>query len=304
MIISASRRTDIPAYYSKWFLNRLKEKYVLVPNPYNTKRLSLVRLSPDIVDCIVFWTKNPSQMMDKLNDIADAGYKFYFQFTLTPYGKDIEPNLPPKTTLAETFLKLSGKIGSERVIWRYDPIIIDGNFTAGYHLKQFSKMCGILGGAAKRCIISFIDPYKTGFRSMDIHEMEFIAQNFSQTASRYGLKLFTCAEKIDLSRFGIAHSSCIDKKLIEQITGYRINAKKDAGQRSFCGCIESIDVGVYNTCACGCKYCYAVSDKKALLRNIKGHRPDSPILSGVPAGNELITDRTGVSQKITQLSLY
>lgn len=304
MIISASRRTDIPAYYSEWFLNRLKEKYVLIPNPYNTKRISLVKLSPDNVDCIVFWTKNPAPMMDRLDTVTEAGYKFYFQFTLTPYGKDMEPNLPPKSKVAETFLKLSEKVGPERVIWRYDPIIISGNLTAEYHFERFRKMCALLTGAAKRCVISFIDTYRTGLRSLNQSEMLFIAENFSKIASQYGFELFTCAEKIDLSRFGIGHSSCIDKRLIEEITGCRINAKKDGGQRPACGCIESIDIGAYNTCGCGCKYCYATSDKKALLHNIKAYRPDSPVLCAALSGNELITDRTGGSQKISQLSLY
>ncbi len=304
MIISASRRTDIPAYYSKWFANRLKEKYVLAPNPYNKKRLSYISLSPDIVDCIVFWTKNPSPIIAELDRITEAGYSFYFQFTLTPYGRDMEPALPSKHRLVETFLKLSAKIGPERVVWRYDPVIINENLTPGYHFEQFGRMCGMLSGATKRCIISFIDTYRTGFRDMGESEILAIADGFSKTASQYGIKLFTCAEKIDLSRFGIGHASCIDKGLIEHIIGCRINAEKDSGQRPACGCIESIDIGSYDTCPCGCRYCYAVRSRNAALINNKKHNPHSPVLSGTLMGNEIIKKRVCISQKTGQLSLY
>lgn len=307
MILSVSRRTDIPAYYSEWFLNRLKEKYVLIANPYNSDRLGRVELSPDSVDCIVFWTKNPAPMLGKLDAIEEMGYSFYFQFTLTPYGRDVERNLPPKGELLQTFQNLSRRIGPERVVWRYDPVMITETFSIAWHLERFQELCDKLYGVTSRCIFSFIDPYAhigNEFHGMSREEMLAVAQGFSKIATEYQLPLFTCAEEIDLSRFQIGHSACIDRKLIEQITGCPIKAKKDTGQRPACGCIESVDIGAYDTCPNGCVYCYATSSEKAMQRRVRAHDPFSPMLTGIPRGDELITDRTTPSQKILQLSLF
>jgi Domain of unknown function (DUF1848). len=307
MIISASRRTDIPAYYSEWFLNRLKERYVLIPNPRNADRLGRVELSPDNVDCIVFWTKNPAPMLDRLDTIEKMGYPFYFQFTLTPYGRELEPNLPPKSELLQTFLELSRRIGPERVVWRYDPVLITGHCSVAWHLERFRELCGELHDATRCCVFSFIDPYAhigKEFHGMSRGEMLAVAESFSEIAADYPLSLFTCAEEIDLSRFGIGHSACIDQKLIERIIGCPIWAKKDAGQRAACGCIESVDIGAYNTCPNGCAYCYATTSENTVRRRIRAHDPTSPLLAGVPRGDELITDRTAPSQKLPQLSLF
>lgn len=307
MIVSASRRTDIPACYTEWLMNRLKEKYVLVPSPYNPKKLGRVDLSPECVDCIVFWTKNPLPMLDRLDEIETLGYRFYFQFTLTPYGPDVERNLPPKTELIKTFLELSRKIGPERIVWRYDPVIISENDSVAWHLKQFRKLCAQLEGATQRCVFSFIDVYsnlKKQFREMSRKEMLTIAEGFSQTAKDYHLPLFTCCEKIDLSSLQIQHSACIDQKLIEKIIGCPIKAKKDMGQRPACGCIESVDIGTYGTCRNGCTYCYATASSKAVSQQIQKHSPTSPMLIGFPSGDEKITNRTSPSQKILQLSLF
>lgn len=307
MILSASRRTDISAYYSTWFLNRLKEKYVLIPNPRNTTRLSRVELSPDNVDCIVFWTKNPTPMLNKLAIIEEMGYHFYFQFTLTPYGSEVERTLPPKPELLQTFKELGSRIGPERVVWRYDPVIITEDFSVAWHLERFRELCGELHDVTRRCVFSFIDPYahiEKKFRSMNREEMRAIAEGFSHTAAGYGLPLFTCAEEIDLSHFQIGHSACIDQKLIEQIIGCPIKTKKDAGQRAACGCIESVDIGAYDTCPNGCTYCYATTSEKTVQRRVLAHDPQSPLLTGIPRGDEQITNRTTPSQKIAQLSLF
>ncbi len=307
MILSASRRTDIPAYYSTWFLNRLKEKYVLIPNPRNANRLGRVEFSPDNVDCIVFWTKNPAPMFDKLDMIEKMGYSFYFQFTLTPYDRSVERRLPPKSELLRTFRELSRRIGPERVVWRYDPVIVNESFSIAWHLERFRELCGELCCSTRRCVFSFIDPYAhigNGFHGMSREEMLAAAGGFSKIAADYHLPLFTCAEEIDLSGFQIGHSACIDPKLIEQVTGSAIHAKKDSGQRPACGCVESVDIGAYDTCLNGCTYCYATTSEKAVRRRVLAHDPKSPLLTGVPRGDELITDRTAPSQKSAQLSLF
>jgi hypothetical protein len=157
MIISASRRTDIPAYYSEWFINRLKEKYVLVRNPLNAQQIGRVSLSPDAVDCIVFWTKNPGPMLDRLGKLKD--YNYYFQFTLTPYGKGVEANLPSKSALTDTFKRLSDIIGREKVVWRYDPIIISNKYDIGYHEKYFDIIANGIKDHTEKCTISFLDFY-------------------------------------------------------------------------------------------------------------------------------------------------
>ena len=282
MIISASRRTDIPAFYSKWLMNRLKEGYVMVPNPYNNK-ISRVDLSLGEVDCIVFWTKNPLPMIDLLPELINMGYKFYFLFSLLPYGKDVEENLPSKNELVNTFIDLSQMIGKEKVIWRYDPILISDVYTINWHLEQFEDMCKKLSGYTNRCIISFIDVYshiKKNFREMNTNEADFLAKNFSKIAKKFNILLYTCAEKMDLDKYGISHSSCIDKNIIEEAIGKKISVKKNPAQRKYCECLSSVDIGVYNTCVYGCKYCYATSKKVIALNNYKNHDPKSSVLTG------------------------
>jgi hypothetical protein len=307
MIISASRRTDIPCFYSEWFLNRLKEGYALIPNPRNADRLGRVKLSPENVDCIVFWTKNPAPMMEKLPLIDAMGYKYYFLFTITAYDREIEPNLPDKQAVADTFKRLSDKLSPGTVDWRFDPILQNERFSPEWTAERFAWLCGQLHDYTERCIISFVDEYAhTGNRAdvPDENGMLEIAGLIADIAGQYRLPVFSCAETADLSRLGIGHSSCIDQKKIERLTGTRIEAKKDTGQRPACGCIESVDVGAYDTCGNGCSYCYAVTGEKALRRRMREHDPRSPLLTGFPKGTEIITDRTAPSQKISQLSLF
>ena len=307
MIISASRRTDIPALYSVWLMNRLKEGYLLFPNPYNANRLGRVELSPVNVDCIVFWTKNPAPMLDKLGLLKEMGYHFYFQFTLTPYNESIESNLPSKSKLIQTFIELSEKTSSERTVWRYDPIFIDEKHSVEWHIEKFYLMSDILKTYTERCIISFLDPYKNignHFRGLTNSEMNRIASEFSEIARKCDLALFTCAEVIDLSQYGIAHASCIDKSLIEQTIRSPIKAKLASSQREPCFCIESIDIGVYDTCSNGCAYCYANSNRQIVGQRTVAHDPKAPMLTGYPSGKEIVTNRTLRSQIISQTSLF
>jgi Domain of unknown function (DUF1848). len=287
MIISASRRTDIPAFYSKWLMKRLAEGYAMMPNPRNANRLGRVALSPEVVDCIVFWTKNPKPMLDKIKEIEEMGYAFYFLFSLLPYDKTIETNLPDKLELISTFKELSTMIGAERVIWRYDPILTDAVHTVGWHLEQFENMCEKLHCYTRRCIISFVDVYKglgADFRVMSEPEMRAIAEGFLKVTARFGLSLATCAEAFE----GLEHASCIDKALIEQITGHLIAAKPDLNQRPACRCAQSVDIGAYDTCFNGCRYCYATSNR----HHVFTHDENAPMLTGYPRGDEIVTDRT------------
>ena len=307
MIVSASRRTDIPALYSDWLMNRLDEGFVLIPNPRNPNRLSRVALSPETVDCFVFWTKNPAPMLDRLDRFDAFGFPYYFQFTLTPYGRDIEPGLPDQNELIRTFSELSDRIGPERVIWRYDPVFIDETHTVSWHIEQFERMCEALHAKTRRCIISFIDIYQNSrkrFRSMTDSEIHQIAAAFSETAGRYGLPLYTCAEKIDLSEYGIAHGACIEREMIEKIIDCPVDVKKDPNQRDACRCIESVDIGTYDTCAHGCVYCYATGSPKNVMNRACAHDPNSPMLTGHPRGDEIVTDRLMKSVRRGQISMF
>ena len=165
MIVSASRRTDIPAFYSRWFFNRLREGYVLVRNPAAPRRISRISLGPEDVDGIVFWTKNPAPMLDKLDLLRE--YAYYFQFTLTPYGREVESGLPSKNqVILPAFQRLADKVGPERVIWRYDPIFLSRTYTLDHHLRTFEKMARRLAPFTNKCIISFLDYYHDTARKM------------------------------------------------------------------------------------------------------------------------------------------
>lgn len=306
MIITASRRTDIPAFYSEWFMNRLKEGYAVVPNPRNSDRLGRVNLSPKIVDCIAFWTKNPAPMFGRLKAIEQSGYPFITHFTLTPYDGTVECGLPPKAKLLDTLLALADRTSPARVVWRYDPVIVNPTFPVDWHLERFTQMCARLGAHVHRCIMSFVDPYKgkTYFRAMTCEEMTSIAAGFSQIAQQYGISLSTCAEEIDLAAYGIPHGACLEKTHIEQIIGSRLEIKKDANQRNACLCAEAVDIGAYDTCPHGCMYCYAVSSQKTAARRLAAHNPAAPMITGYPTGAEIITDRTTKSHKVKQFYLF
>ena len=305
MIISASRRTDIPCLYSQWFLSRLREEYALIPNPRNAGRLGKVSLSPEQVDCIVFWTKNPAPMFESLPLIEGMGYSYYFQFTVTAYGNDFERNLPEKEAVIDTFKRLSDRIGPKRVDWRFDPIITNDKFSSEWVVERFGWLCGELREYTERCTISFVDAYSHTKNKGDVlnrSEMMETAGMLSHIAKEFKLPVYACSEEINLKALGIQPASCIDKGKIEEMLGCRIEAKKDTGQRPACGCIESVDIGAYDTCDNGCSYCYATTSEKTVHKRRNAHRSELPLLTGAPKGSEIITDRTGVSLKVKQTS--
>ncbi len=309
MILSVSRRTDIPNYYADWFLARMKEGFLYVRNPMNVHQISKIDLSPEVVDCIVFWTKNPANMFDKLAYLQK--YMYYFQFTLTGYGKDVEPNLPNKREeLIPTFKRLADRIGKERVIWRYDPILISKRYSMDYHLKAFEEIASDLADYTEKVVISFVDLYsktRRNAKELDIRqitneEMIALAGKMARIASKYNLIIESCAEQMDLQEAGIQHGSCIDKKLIERLLGCKLIAEKDRNQRKECGCIESVEVGSYNTCLNGCKYCYANFSDNKVKDNVKLYDQDSPLLCGNIASDDKVTARKVKSLKDNQIS--
>ena len=298
MILSVSRRTDIPSFYSEWFFNRIKEGFLYVRNPMNPQQVSRIALSPEVVDCIVFWTKNPEPMLARMDELKE--YRYYFQFTLTSYGRDIEANVPHKRDcMIPIFRILSDKIGMEKMVWRYDPILLTDKYTIEYHCKAFEQIANSLRGYTKRCVMSFVDSYSKIQKSMKtvnarlltVEEMKTLAKAFAQIAKENDMEIATCAEQIDLSEYGIGHSSCIDKGLIEEIIGSPITVKKDKNQRAECGCVESIDDGTYNTCRNGCRYCYANYSMESVMTNAKKYDVNSALLCGLVHKEDKITIR-------------
>lgn len=312
MIISASRRTDIPAFYSQWFFNRIKEGYVLVPSPYNPKMISKVRLDPSVVDCIVFWTKNPAPMIAKLDKLQD--YKYYFQFTLNPYGEKLEINLPSIAKRIETFKRLSDKIGKDKVIWRYDPILTNEEYNVSFHKETFAHIADGLKNHTERCMLGFIDHYQHiraavgqfNIKPLIKEDIEEMAISFRQTMNAYPtIELDTCTVKVDLRHLGIPTGLCIDKALIERIIGYPILAKKDKNQRNVCNCIESIDIGTYESCLNGCVYCYAIKGNyNSVEYNMKKHDKNSPLLIGHLLEDDVVKEREIRSLRNNQYSLF
>ncbi len=298
MIVSASRRTDIPNYYAEWFIQRIKKGFLYVKNPMNAHQISRIDLSPELIDCIVFWTKNPSNLMKYLDCLQE--YAFYVQFTLTGYGKDVEKGIPDKRkTILGVFQELAGQIGKERVVWRYDPIFITDRYTREYHLKAFEEIARCLKDSTEKVVISFGDFYEKtkrnmkdlGIKEMTEEEMVCLAKRMAEIASAYQLTIETCAERIDLEEVGVTHGSCIDKKMIERLLGHEIHGKKDKGQRGHCQCMESVDVGTYNTCLNGCKYCYANFSQEKVKENCKQYDLDSPLLCGTVGVKDKIAER-------------
>lgn len=310
MIISASRRTDIPTFYSDWFLNRIKEGFLYVRNPMNEHQVSKIALSPDVVDCIVFWTKNPIPMLPRLDELH--AYQYYFQFTLTGYGKDVESHLPDKkTALIPAFQTLAQKLGPDRVIWRYDPIAFNQRYTEEYHLRAFAQIAQALKGCTRKCVISFVDTYQKNKKALDSlafqdegssELLEFV-RKLCEIAQENGMVIATCAEKMDLSAVGVEHNACIDQSVIEKILGCAIKTKKDTAQRPECQCVASIEVGTYNSCGNGCKYCYANFSPETVKKNMKQYDPDSPILCDQIKADDKITERPMKSIALHQISL-
>lgn len=286
MILSASRRTDIPAFYTEWFFNRLKQGLVYVRNPMNHRQVGRIDLNPGVIDCIVFWTKDPSVILSKLDGLD--GYHYCFQITLNPYDSRIERYVPDKNRIIHAFQALSERIGAEKTLWRYDPVILTDQWDMESHCRSFEWLASKLEGYTEQCTISFVDSYQKTQRNMGnipllpISEdmMKKLGERFFAIAHKRGIQVKACCERVDLSSVGIEPAKCVDDRLISRIIGKPLNAKKDKNQRQVCGCVESIDIGAYNSCRHGCLYCYANFSDNAVKNNLLRHDPNSPMLIG------------------------
>ncbi len=292
-VISVSRRTDIPAFYAEWFINRVREGYCTVVNPYNANQISRVSLIPEDVEIFVFWTRNAQPLIKHLDELDKKGYKYYFLYTIIGYPAEIDPFCPELSEAVDTFLNLSARIGREKMVWRYDPVLLSNRTTLQWHKEQFDRISTQLGGSFGKCVFSIIDPYrKTTSRiqketsdTFELPEDAFepaaylpLVSFMAETAWIKGFSLLSCAEKIDLSEYEIPHGSCIDADLISSIIGHPLSRKKDANQRKSCNCVVSKDIGVNNTCIYGCKYCYATNSLEKARGTRKKHDPSSESL--------------------------
>lgn len=295
MIINTGSRTDIPAYYSQWFLNRIREGFVLVRNPYNPEHLVRYRLDPSVVDFLCFCTKNPAPLIPHLHQLSD--FRQLWFVTITPYGKEIEPGVPPKEKVAADFRALSCKVGEQRVIWRYDPIFITEAYSLEFHIKAFEAMARLLKGSTRTCIISFLDLYETTKRNFpegkkpEREERHAIGRAFSEIARDCGMRLKTCCEGDELAPYGIDPSGCMTKAVFEEAGGLTLTVPSKNGKaRPECSCLLGNDIGQYNTCGHGCRYCYANADPETARIILKHHDPRSPVLIGWPGPGETVTE--------------
>ena len=284
MIINTGQRTDIPAFYPEWFANRLQEGFVCVRNPYDPQQVTRYRLDPSIVDLIGFCSKNPSPMFPFMHLLRDYGQ--YWYVTITPYGRDIEPNVPDKHRLLSDFRILSDMVGVDSIGWRYDPIFLSDRYTKDYHLKAFSQMARALEGATKTVVISFIDLYEKVKRNFPevgkvLREDRIeLGRAIIQIAASHGMTVKPCAEGNELAAFGADCSGCMTIPDYEKAIGQRLIVPKRKPARAECACYLACDIGAYDTCRHLCRYCYANSDRSRVLVNAKLHDPMSPFLLG------------------------
>lgn len=326
MILNTGSRTDIPAYFSKWFYNRIKEGYVLVRNPYNSGRVTRYRLSPDVVDCMVFCTKNPQPMLEGLDQLEE--FRQFWHVSITAYGKEIEPGVPDKMQVIESFQKLSEKLkflpqkfdclsdGFEPqkrnngipIGWRYDPIFISQKYTVEYHLRTFEKIAQELQGYTNQCVISFIDLYqktKKNFPEVNTVSLEdqcLLGREMIRIAEKYGMKVYPCCEGRYLEELGADCSGCLSQKLIEELYDIQLIVPKQKSAREGCNCLLGSDIGVYNTCSHGCRYCYANYDQRSVVLNRSQHDENSPLLIGHLEAEDMIKEAKQESWIDQQLS--
>ncbi len=293
MIISASRRTDIPAFYAKWFINRVRAGFCDVPNPVRPAQVSRVSLRPEDVDVIVFWTRNAKPLIEKLGELDEQGFRYYFQYTLLDNPRSLDPGTPPLREAVETFRRLADCIGPDRVVWRYDPIVVSARTPEAFHLEKMAAIASALEGSTKRLVVSLADAYRhvearlralgeeaPGIDFCEEPLTDGAVRSMAAIAAAAGMEIASCAENNAAMKRIIPPGKCVDDRLIERVFGIRATRRKDPHQRPACGCVASRDIGVYDTCPCGCVYCYATRNAAAVAANRRRHDPESSSLIG------------------------
>lgn len=310
MIISASRRTDIPAFYARWLANRLRAGFCIVPNPFDARQSTRVSLLPEDVDVIVFWTRNPRPLFRYLDELDARGYRYYFQYTLMDNPRLLDEHNPPAAAALDTFRRLADRLGPGRLVWRYDPIVLSSLTPPDFHRRTYEKLATGLRGYTGRSVISLLDVYgkirkrlvglsAQGVQLIPLREgadplavapsglperaampgwLAALLRDLAQIAQTNDMEIVSCAEELDLQPFGVRPGKCIDDDLIDRVFGVEVSHTKDPGQRKACGCVQSKDIGMYDSCLLGCRYCYATSSFERSRQNYLRHDPDAPSL--------------------------
>ena len=285
MIINTGGRTDTVQYYSEWLLKRFSEEYVLSRNPLFPNKVTRYELTPDKVDCVVFCSKNYKPILPRLHEITDK-FNAYFHYTITAYGKDIEPGVPDIEESMETLIRLSEIVGKQRIAWRYDPVLLTDNYTINRHFETFERMAKVLAPHIDRCIFSFVEMYKKLQYNMPElipfteNDMKILASGLGAITKKYGIFIQTCGTNEDFSEYGIHSSGCMTLDILGKANGVEFRELKHKGMQQGCHCIESRDIGAYDTCMNGCKYCYANKNPQKAFENYKYHDSASPLLLG------------------------
>ncbi len=293
MIVSASRRTDIPAYYGEWLMRRIRAGYCEVANPFNPARVRHVDLRCESVDCLAFWTRHPKSLYPYLIELDRLGFSYYFTWTVLDYPRYFEPQLPALDTRIRLFKRVSERVGAHRVVWRYDPIVFTGATGPEFHLSAVERLAGRLAPYTHSVVVSIYDHYRkldsrmaelarrgaglTGFEN-DAESLRSFMRELAAIAASHGLAIRSCAEDHDLAGTGIAEGACIDAERIARVTGRRAELSKDPGQRRLCNCVQSVDIGAYDTCPAGCVYCYATGRSGRVSERMRAHDPENPRL--------------------------
>ena len=285
MILNTGARTDTVQYFSKWLLKRFEEGFVYVRNPLFPNKVIRYNLTPNEIDVVLFCSKNYAPILPRLHEITDK-FNTYFYYTITAYGKDIEPGVPSIDESINTLIKLSKLVGKEKVAWRYDPVLYTDKYTFEVHKKTFEYIAQRLSPYIDRCIFSFVEMYKKLENNMPEiisftdNDKKQIAFMLGSIAKKYNIEIQTCGTNGDYSQFGIEKSGCATLEILGKANNLSFKDMKHKGLREGCHCIESRDIGAYDTCLNGCKYCYANKSPQKAINNFKYHNPDSPIILG------------------------
>lgn len=309
MIINTGQRTDIPAFYSKWFMDRIHEGYVLVRNPYYPELVTKFLLNPEVVDVIGFCTKNPRPMLPYLEELKPFGQFWYV--SITGFEQDYEPNVPPIDQVIEDFKTLSNAIGPSAVGWRYTPIILDQKYTAKRHIETFERIASSLEGHTELVAFGFVDLYP---KMMKLHPDIFdtddatkieIAQAMQSIAKKHHMQLRLCSKEKWLARYGIDVEGCMRVQDYEKSIDASLEVKqKMEARKNYCACYLSNDIGAYNSCLHLCRYCYANGSEREIRQNYANHDDASPLLIGHLGPKDKVRLAKQESFKNKQITLF
>ena len=300
MILNVSGRTDIVQYFHEWLIKRFEEQYVLVRNPIYPDKIMRYEISPDKVDCVAFCSKDYSKILPRFEEIT-KNFNVYCYYTITGYGRDVEPRVPTIVNSIKTLIALSSLVGKNRVAWRYDPILFTEKYTIKHHIEMFELLMSALHPYIDRCVFSFVEMYKKLQRNMPEiipmtdEDKDLIAKNIGEIARKYDITVQTCGNNGDYSKYGIHSSGCMTLNILGKANNIQFKKMKHKGSREGCHCVTTCDIGAYDTCLNGCKYCYANNDMTKVIENFQMHDPNSPLLVGEPSLHDIIMQGKQVS---------